>query len=361
MRRLRPELLVLTILTFAACAEDPTGVPAPLVLPLTDQIVFESNALDTLGDVFVMKIDGTDRRRLTGSDTHDFCPALSPDGVWIAFLQLALIPGGSIYSSAPSMVLMKADGTEKRILNKYQSAFYSDCPVWSKDSRLVAFASPVEPRVRSANEPIVRTYDTAGNLVAQFTAVQLTAFSFSPDNGRFLYSTHGFSIGPPIDFHLETVSLNGSDRRRVTPGFNGDWAPDGSGIGFDTCGGSCAPEMVTSCPAICITSPEGVNQQVLTTSGRHPVFSPNGDRVAYSCGTDLCIGPTAGGPITTIPAAAESIVLVWSPDGESIGFICLVGVETDICIADLKTGMMTNLTNTPTNETNLSFSPRSSH
>jgi Tol biopolymer transport system component len=353
--------LCLTAISLAGCTKEPTSAPLRLDLPLTDRIIFESYAADTLGDIVTMRIDGTDLVKLTGSSTADFCPALSSDGNWIAFLQRVPEPGQSAYNLVPSMVIMKANGTQQQTLGKYQSLYSGGCPIWSKDSHLVAFASPSSPVTRQPSQSIVQTYDTQGNLVAQFTASEMSNFSFSPDNTRFLYSTHGFSIGPPVDFHLGTVTLAGSDNRGVTPGYRGDWSPDGSEIVYDTCGSSCT-DMSTSSPAICVSTPDGAGQQTVATSGRNPIYSPTGDRVAYSCSSNsLCVVPSGGGTITSIPGAGAFILPVWSPDALSVGFVCTSGAQTDICIADLSTGITTNLTNTAANEANLSFSPRSSH
>jgi Tol biopolymer transport system component len=354
--------LFLPAIGLGGCTKEPTSAPLQLDLPLTDRIVFESYAADSLGDIVTMRIDGTDLVRLTGSTTADFCPALSPDGNWIAFLQRLPEPGQNAYNLVPSMVIMKANGTQQQILGKYQSSYYSGCPIWSKDSHLVAFASPSSPVTRQPNQSIVQTYDTQANLIAQFTASEMSNHSLSPDNTRFLYSTHGYSIGPPVDFHLGTVTLAGGDNRGVTPGYRGDWSPDGSEIVYDTCGGSSCTDMVTSCPGICASSPDGSGQRTVATSGRNPIYSPTGDRVAYSCAsTSLCVVSSAGGTITSVPGAGSFILPVWSPDGQGVGFVCASGAQTDICIADLRTGITTNLTNTATNEANVSFSPQSQH
>jgi Tol biopolymer transport system component len=361
MPKLQAELSILFVVIALGCTNDSTGVsPAPLPLPLTDRIVFESSAQDSLGDIFAIRTDGTDLRRLTRNNVGEFCPALSPDGNWIAFLQRAPVDP---YVSPPSMVLMKADGSEKKILGVYKAANIDGCPVWSRDSQLVAFASPVSEIDRHPNQPLVRTYDAGGSLIAQFTGDQLANYSFSPDNTRFLYSTHGFSVGPAIDFHIGTTTLNGSDNQGVVPAYSGNWQPDGLGIVFDTCGGNCGSQMVTSCPAICIWNTVDHSQRTLATSGRNPVYSPNGDMVAYSCDPNsLCVVSAAGGDITSIPGAGAFIHPVWGPDGKTVGFVCPggFGVPTDICVADLQTKTITNLTNTPTfesNESNISFSP----
>jgi hypothetical protein len=329
-----------------------------LPLPLVDRLVFEGGTQDFSGDIFAVKTDGSDRRRLTETDNADFCPALSPDGNWIAFLRE---PRSPEQGRNPLMILMKADGTDQRVLGSYKTAYAEDCPVWSRDSHLVAFSSPAEPLVRDANSPLIRTYDTGGNIVAEFTAGQFGFYSFSPDNSRFLYSTHGFSIGPPIDFRLETVKLDGTERLEIASGFHGDWNLDGTGIVYDACSDFCGVSPIAPCPGVCTIRIDGTNAQTLAATGRDPVFSPAGDRVAYVCGNDLCVVPAGGGQPTVIAGAGAGSVPVWSSDGEHVAYFSSVGSQTDIFVADVQTGMIANVTNTPSNERTPSFSPVSAH
>src|ERR1043165_4608533 len=77
--------IVVVILYATACHEPTSSGEKRLALPLTDRIVFESNRADSLDDIFAMKLDGSDPIALTDETTADACPALSPDGQWIAF------------------------------------------------------------------------------------------------------------------------------------------------------------------------------------------------------------------------------------------------------------------------------------
>src|SRR5437762_12325978 len=77
----------LALLVFGGCTDATSSEVQPLKLPLRDRIVFASNRADSLYDIYVMKVDGTDPRRLTGDGKADFCPVISPDGNWIAYYE----------------------------------------------------------------------------------------------------------------------------------------------------------------------------------------------------------------------------------------------------------------------------------
>jgi Tol biopolymer transport system component len=87
---------------------------------------------DAAGEIYLMNIDGTGRRRLTDNIWHDMFPAWSPDGTKIAYISDAGHYGEM------SIYIMKADGTDQRKLVIPLDAS-EDRIAWSPDSRQIAF------------------------------------------------------------------------------------------------------------------------------------------------------------------------------------------------------------------------------
>ena len=82
-------------------------------------------------EIYSIALDGSERRNLSQSpSTSDAMPAVSPDGARIAFVRT---PGD--YHDA-DVWLMRADGTGQR---RIVGAGLETRPVWSPDSRLIAF------------------------------------------------------------------------------------------------------------------------------------------------------------------------------------------------------------------------------
>lgn len=112
---------------------------SPSWSPRGDRIVFTSNR-DGDFEIYTIKVDGTDLRRLTRSPGNDAHTAWSPDGEWIAFAserggfkdEAPLTP----YNQQPygDLYVMRADGSEVRRLTDDQ--FEDGTPSWVPLPRL---------------------------------------------------------------------------------------------------------------------------------------------------------------------------------------------------------------------------------
>ena len=93
----------------------------------------EASALITFsmsGGIYVIRADGSGKRRLTRSGAKDIAPAGSPDGRRIAF--------ASDRDGKFEVYVMNADGSEqRRLVGKPANSF----PAWSPDGRKIAFVS----------------------------------------------------------------------------------------------------------------------------------------------------------------------------------------------------------------------------
>ena len=105
----------------------------PALSPDGTRIVYCSLREDVYSQIYTMKADGTDPKRLTNFSTGDACgPAWSHDGKKIAFYAFALTSP----RRNPQIWVMDADGSnQKRIVD------HGIDPTWSPNDREIAFAS----------------------------------------------------------------------------------------------------------------------------------------------------------------------------------------------------------------------------
>src|SRR5206468_8909669 len=97
----------------------------------TEQTVSLSGQERQPGDIFVMKPDGTDLRRLTEDSAPDYAAVWSPDGALIAF-------SSNRHANADIFIIGR-DGSGLRQLTA--SPAMEELPVWSPDGAHLAFES----------------------------------------------------------------------------------------------------------------------------------------------------------------------------------------------------------------------------
>jgi TolB protein len=201
-------------------------------------------------------------------DWKDGSPAWSPDGTRIAFY--------SERDGNAEIYVMRADGTAvTRLTNTRADEGY---PAWSPDGRTISFDS-----------------DRDGNF---------DVFAMNPD---------GTNVRPLTRHPARDVSAS--------------WSPDGRSIvfmsdreggGFDAYRGAPDP----SAPATRVTR---------TGTTWFPVFSPDGQTLAFHVGRDVHVMPAAGGEprrLTTDPA--NGMYPSWSPDGRRIAFMSWRNGRTEL-------------------------------
>jgi Tol biopolymer transport system component len=98
--------------------------------PLDGVIAFQSGR-DGNFEIYTMRSDGTDQRRLTSSASNDIAPRWSPDGRSIAF--------ASDRDGNWEIYTMHADGSDQRRLTSGQGA--NTAPSWSPDGAKILFVS----------------------------------------------------------------------------------------------------------------------------------------------------------------------------------------------------------------------------
>ena len=164
-------------------------------------------------DIWVMKPDGTRKRRLTRDGSLNEYPAWSPDGRTIAF-QSAREGEFEIYA-------MSSQGRSQRNLSRHPAR--DQWAAWSPDGRWIAFMS-----MRDGSEDVfvMRPDGSSVENLTRTPDLEESHPAWSP-SGELTFSRHGES-GP---IELWSMSVTGDDARRLStraqPVFVYDWAPSG--------------------------------------------------------------------------------------------------------------------------------------
>lgn len=105
------------------------------------EILFDRGT-DSGFDIFVMKVDGTDVRRLTTTGT-DYDPHWAPDGAQIAFTRQEIVEVDSQARATSDIFIMNADGTDVRRLTEGGDRSTYLYPEWSPDGTKIAYLAGV--------------------------------------------------------------------------------------------------------------------------------------------------------------------------------------------------------------------------
>jgi len=180
----------------------------PAVSPDGTEIAFVSSR-EGDPEIFVMRADGSNVRRITAFYQEDREPKWSPDGKWLSFI--------SNREGRDRYFLVRPDGTQLRALSGAATKLDERELVWSPDSQQVAFVERL-PDARSR----ILVASVAGGEPAALTDGQQRddAPAWSPD-GKYLV----FVAERQGDVDLWLMRADGSGQARLTTAPGADWLP----------------------------------------------------------------------------------------------------------------------------------------
>jgi Tol biopolymer transport system component len=232
-------------------------------IDLRGKIVFQSDASGN-SDIYALDSNSSLPMPITNtSDVFETGPAISPDGLQIAF--------AANTGSGSHIFIMDTDGSNLKQLTKSD---YNTSPAWSPDGSRIVFEK--DPGTEISDLYII---DVDGSNLTQITKVDSYSANspdWSPDGSRIIYYSNEDG-----DNEIFTIHPDGTNKKQITNNTVEDtdpeWSPDGSKIAF--------VRVVKSGQKIHIMNADGSGVYEMTPSTgseSSPTWSPDGTLVAYA-------------------------------------------------------------------------------
>jgi len=273
----------------------------PDVSPDGRRIVFEREA-ETMDDIFVVNVDGTGLRRLTGSaypagnclpDSGECngSPAWSPNGRWIVFDRgFGTVVGDLVETVA--LFVMRPDGTHVRQITQLDppasgSTGVDTEPQFSPDGTRVLFQ---RDNVRTATPEgavalWIRNLRTGRE--HRVTPYRLQAGDtpdWSPDGKKILF--HDNQNTPDGNANLYTIRPNGTHLKQLTFADDGltrylgsSFSPDGRWITVGRRPSTGGPELNTA--DVVVMRPNGTHERLVTRTTLYDSYPDWGPKIRH--------------------------------------------------------------------------------
>ncbi|MDL1894737.1 hypothetical protein FBQ82_00545 [Anaerolineae bacterium CFX7] len=177
-----------------------TAAPQATVTPISVELIaFQSKMDSPTFDLYTIKPDGTELRRLTDASGNDQFPSWSPDAKRIVF--------SSDRDGQNEIYVMNADGSNQQRLAPHSEEDLM--PRWSHDGKLIAFFSTRDGKsifVMNPDGSNVRKVIANENITFEYEQFRL---AWSPNDQRL-----GYTAGDPTDpndyLYLYIINLDGT-------------------------------------------------------------------------------------------------------------------------------------------------------
>ena len=283
--------------------DDPfDGDFSPSVSPNGTRVAFATSrhsGSDNL-EIGTSDLDGSSYRRLTDHKALDTNPVWSPDGTRIAFVSDRMAyesKEDDIYAGQYGVYTMAGDGSNVGMVSPPSLRTTKDPPVWSPDSRRIAFF--VE-EVSSTNVLYAVGVDGSDPRRVSKTTAQPT---WSPDGTRI-----AFVIGEIEGTKIYTARPDGSDVQEVTVA---DQDPDWSEF---------LPEGALSSGFSFLSdvswSPDGLEVRIF---GQRHSLTWEGSETRVGGVHAIKVDGSGSRTIAIVPNL-HRLLMTWSPDGSRIAF-----------------------------------------
>jgi TolB protein len=222
----------------------------PALSPDGKMVAYQFKPKDGQFQIYVMNIDGSNKRMVSDGTGVASLPAWSPDNKSIAYVQGAEQTAGSVKEIWTTAV---EAGTPQKITNTGVALTY---PTWSPDGKSIASAQVVSERdykllIMDGNGANPRTLDEG---------VIIRWPLFSPSGDALLYYTIS-GVGNDINIYDLKSDRHSSPTKNQGDNYQPVWSPDGTMIAWaNQPGGSSGHKIVTA-------NRDGSNRRIVTSGG----------------------------------------------------------------------------------------------
>ena len=323
----------------------------PAWAPHGESIAYHS---DVNGGIWIAPASGGTPRRLAPSGSE---PDWSPDGSTLAFSTYE----GALAEQA-TIVLMAADGgTVRPLTNAGTPRGGHRKPAWSPDGRWIAFHA-----FDAAAGSALWMVSAEGGVPVRLAGMVMPAdIAFSPDGRAVCWS----GAGPDINVGIWCVPASGSESRQPVAVLQGLAGISGLSIAKDgtiAYGIQRVESDLWSLPLTPSTgTPSGAPAPLMRDTNRntHPVFSPDGRKLAFlnwrpGTPSELWLMDMATlRSELLVPGKGAEFFGTWLPDNRRLLAISLENNERRCVQVSIDTRQMEVLTQLPKHMANLAVSP----
>jgi len=249
----------------------PEPAPAPFPTVTSEGAIAFYSERDGNAEIYTIRVDGSDIRRLTSNSAEDMCPAFSHDGSKIAF--------NSDRSGNHEIYVMSSDGSNPIRLTDTPEREYQ--PEWSPDGNHIAFTRYACAGWDCGEIFVMNADGSDARQVTDDPADDMHPV-WSPDGTKLLFNSRRDG-----EYEMYIMNADGSGQQRLTDTPKADMfprlSPDGTKIAY------ALVDFQTFQAQVHVTDVDGNYDIALTSDGRtneNPVWSPDGNTIVFQSDRD---------------------------------------------------------------------------